>query len=225
MKKAKHGHCGLHPASGRPILGGAAGPRPCAVAGGARRREHTAMKRTLLGGRAGRRRGPVRRFPGRRRSARSTGRTHLPRPLLAHRFRLHRLSVRLPRAATALPRYRRGRRARDPERAAGAKVLLDGRVDRGRRRLVAAGFAAAPGNSSSTAIDSGQLEVAAMPFNQTPFLDAAQWERLLHWLPEDLWQKFHPAVALQNDVNGFPRRGPGLARPRDHPADDGHQLR
>ena len=57
------------------------------------------------------------------------------------------------------------------------------------------------------AIDSGQLEVAAMPFNQTPFLDAAQWERLLHWLPEDLWQKLHPAVAVQNDVNGFPRAG------------------
>ena len=58
------------------------------------------------------------------------------------------------------------------------------------------------------AIHSGQLEVAAIPFNQTPFIDAAQWERMLHWLPEDLWQKLHPTIAVQNDVNGFPRAGP-----------------
>jgi hypothetical protein len=30
---------------------------------------------------------------------------------------------------------------------------------------------------------------------------------MLHWVPETLWQKFHPRVALQNDVNGFPRAG------------------
>ncbi len=75
------------------------------------------------------------------------------------------------------------------------------------------------------AIASGQLEVAAMPFNQTPFVDSAQWERLLHWLPEDLWQNLHPAVAVQNDVNGFPRRGQGPAGPRNHPPDDEHQPR
>ncbi|MBI5386055.1 MAG: hypothetical protein HZA90_15375 [Verrucomicrobia bacterium] len=57
------------------------------------------------------------------------------------------------------------------------------------------------------AVRSGQLEVAAMPFNQTPFLNAAQWRTMLHWLPEDLWQQFKPTVALQNDVNGFPRAG------------------
>jgi hypothetical protein len=51
------------------------------------------------------------------------------------------------------------------------------------------------------------LDVAALPFNQTPFLNAAQWDILLHWLPDDLWRDLHPTVAIQNDVNGFPRAG------------------
>ncbi len=57
------------------------------------------------------------------------------------------------------------------------------------------------------ALRSGQLDVAALPCNQTPFLDAAQWQTMLHWIPEDLWRQFQPTVALQNDVNGFPRAG------------------
>ena len=57
------------------------------------------------------------------------------------------------------------------------------------------------------AIRSGQLEVSALPFNQTPFLDHAQWQRMLHWIPEELWREFKPAAAMQNDVNGFPRAG------------------
>lgn len=57
------------------------------------------------------------------------------------------------------------------------------------------------------ALRSGQLEVTALPFNQTPFLNARQWHTLLHWLPEELWQQFRPTVAMQNDVNGFPRAG------------------
>lgn len=57
------------------------------------------------------------------------------------------------------------------------------------------------------AVRSGQLEVAAMPFNQTPFLDAMQWQTMLHWLPEELWNELRPRVAVQNDVNGLPRAG------------------
>ncbi len=57
------------------------------------------------------------------------------------------------------------------------------------------------------ALETGQLEVAAMPFNQTPFLNARQWRTMLHWLPEDLWQKCKPTIAVQNDVNGLPRAG------------------
>ncbi len=57
------------------------------------------------------------------------------------------------------------------------------------------------------ALETGQFEVAAMPFNQTPFLNARQWQTMLHWLPEDLWQKCQPTIAVQNDVNGMPRAG------------------
>jgi hypothetical protein len=57
------------------------------------------------------------------------------------------------------------------------------------------------------AVRSGQLEVTALPLNNTPFLNHEQWRQMLHWLPEDLWQQLRPQVAVQNDVNGFPRAG------------------
>ncbi len=57
------------------------------------------------------------------------------------------------------------------------------------------------------AAQAGQLEVSALPFNNTPFLDQAQWQTMTHWLPEDLWQRLQPQTAVQNDVNGFPRAG------------------
>ena len=43
--------------------------------------------------------------------------------------------------------------------------------------------------------------------NNTPFLNRQQWQKMLHWLPEDLWQRVRPKVAVQDDVNGFPRAG------------------
>ena len=55
------------------------------------------------------------------------------------------------------------------------------------------------------AVQSGQLDVTALPFNNTPFMNAAQWQTMLHWLPEDLWEQVRPQVAMQNDVNGMPR--------------------
>lgn len=58
-----------------------------------------------------------------------------------------------------------------------------------------------------SAVASGQLEISALPLNNTPFLDAAQWRTMLHWLPEELWAKLRPKVAIQNDVNGMPRAG------------------
>lgn len=57
------------------------------------------------------------------------------------------------------------------------------------------------------AIAAGQLEVSALPINNTPFLDRDQWHLMTHWLPEDLWQQLQPQTAIQNDVNGFPRAG------------------
>jgi len=57
------------------------------------------------------------------------------------------------------------------------------------------------------AVASGQLEISALPLNNTPFLDQQQWHTMLRWMPEELWQKVQPKVAIQNDVNGFPRAG------------------
>ncbi|MBL9127253.1 MAG: hypothetical protein JNL97_06390, partial [Verrucomicrobiales bacterium] len=59
----------------------------------------------------------------------------------------------------------------------------------------------------TAAVRAGQIEVSALPLNNTPFLDAAQWRTMTHWLPEDLWTLFRPRTAVQNDVNGFPRAG------------------
>ncbi|MGE5295117.1 MAG: hypothetical protein ACM3VT_09845, partial [Solirubrobacterales bacterium] len=57
------------------------------------------------------------------------------------------------------------------------------------------------------AVRSGQLEISALACNNTPFLNAAQWQTMVHWLPEDLWGQVDPEVAIQNDVNGMPRAG------------------
>ena len=57
------------------------------------------------------------------------------------------------------------------------------------------------------AVQSGKIEVAALPLNNTPFLSRAEWFHMLHWLPEDLWNQVKPRAAVQNDVNGFPRAG------------------
>ncbi|MHB1037543.1 MAG: glycoside hydrolase family 38 N-terminal domain-containing protein [Pirellulales bacterium] len=56
-------------------------------------------------------------------------------------------------------------------------------------------------------VRAGQLDVTALPLNNAPFLNRAEWQRMLHWIPEDLWQKLRPQVGVQNDVNGFPRAG------------------
>ena len=54
------------------------------------------------------------------------------------------------------------------------------------------------------ALRSGQLDVAALPCNQAPFLDAVQWRTMMHWVPDDLWRQFKPAVALQSDAPRIP---------------------
>jgi hypothetical protein len=56
-------------------------------------------------------------------------------------------------------------------------------------------------------VRAGQLEVTALPLNQTPTLSRRQWQQMLHWLPDDLWREFRPCAAVQNDVNGTPRAG------------------
>lgn len=55
------------------------------------------------------------------------------------------------------------------------------------------------------AIKSGQLEITAMPFNVHPFFDAELVDEMVNWVPDSLWNVFSPEVAIQHDVNGFPR--------------------
>jgi len=57
------------------------------------------------------------------------------------------------------------------------------------------------------AVRAGQLEVSALACNNTPFMNAAQWRTMLHWLPDRVWRQVDPKVAIQNDVNGMPRAG------------------
>ncbi|MHB9006631.1 MAG: glycoside hydrolase family 38 N-terminal domain-containing protein, partial [Limisphaerales bacterium] len=69
--------------------------------------------------------------------------------------------------------------------------------------------AASPGRRAEflEAVRAGQIEVTALPFNNTPFLSRDQWQAMTHWLPEELWREVSPQTAVQNDVNGFPRAG------------------
>jgi len=57
------------------------------------------------------------------------------------------------------------------------------------------------------AVRSGQLEVSALACNNTPFMDAHQWQTMVRWLPDEVWKHVRPTVAIQDDVNGFPRAG------------------
>ncbi|MCC7497787.1 MAG: hypothetical protein IT160_09430 [Bryobacterales bacterium] len=56
-------------------------------------------------------------------------------------------------------------------------------------------------------VDAGRIGIGALPFNNTPFLDRRQWRQMLAWIPAELWRSFAPSVAIQDDVNGFPRAG------------------
>jgi hypothetical protein len=56
-------------------------------------------------------------------------------------------------------------------------------------------------------IAAGHMDVMGMPFNQTPFLNAAQWRTMMDWIPRAVWDSLHIRAAMQNDVNGLPRAG------------------
>lgn len=64
-------------------------------------------------------------------------------------------------------------------------------------------------------VQSGQMDVCAMPFNQTPFMNAAQWKQALDWLPTQVQRDLRISVAMQNDVNGMPRAGAMLLLDRN----------
>jgi hypothetical protein len=65
------------------------------------------------------------------------------------------------------------------------------------------------------AIETGRLEITALAMNQTPTLNADQWQTTLHWLPEEVWNAAPPRTGIQNDVNGFPRAGAMAMLDRD----------
>lgn len=52
-------------------------------------------------------------------------------------------------------------------------------------------------------IQSGQIDITALPFNVHPFLNARQWDQALEWIPDELWAQLQPKVGIQHDVNGF----------------------
>lgn len=54
------------------------------------------------------------------------------------------------------------------------------------------------------AVTTGNLDITMVPFNVTPFLSQRQWDKLVHWMPEDFYQKVSVRTAMQNDINGFP---------------------
>lgn len=56
-------------------------------------------------------------------------------------------------------------------------------------------------------VRAGRMDAMAMPFNQAPFMDARQWQQAFEWLPVEVRKELNPRVAMQNDVNGFPRAG------------------
>ena len=56
-------------------------------------------------------------------------------------------------------------------------------------------------------VQAGRMDVMGLPFNQTPFLNARQWRRMMSWIPGALWRSMNIRAAMQNDVNGFPRAG------------------
>ena len=57
------------------------------------------------------------------------------------------------------------------------------------------------------AVRAGQLEVTALPLNNTPFLNRDEWQVMMRWRPAELAREGKPRTAVQNDVNGFPRAG------------------
>lgn len=55
------------------------------------------------------------------------------------------------------------------------------------------------------AVDRGQIDVNIMPFNIHPCYNDIEIDQLLNWIPDELARRLKIGVAIQNDVNGFPR--------------------
>ncbi len=60
------------------------------------------------------------------------------------------------------------------------------------------------GDEFLKALKSGQLEITGFPFNVTSFANEDEWDKMLNWIPEELWDLWGPVSIMQNDVNGLP---------------------
>ena len=54
-------------------------------------------------------------------------------------------------------------------------------------------------------IQRGQIDVSIMPFNIHPMLNQSEMKKLTSWIPKEVAAQVRPRIAIQNDVNGFPR--------------------
>ena len=52
-----------------------------------------------------------------------------------------------------------------------------------------------------------QLEITALAMNQQATLNAQEWQKMTHWIPEVVWEVAQPKAAMQVDVTGIPRAG------------------
>lgn len=55
------------------------------------------------------------------------------------------------------------------------------------------------------AIENGQIDANVLPFHIHPTLGEEEISMFANWGDEEIVDKIHPTVAIQNDVNGFPR--------------------
>ncbi|MDR0328766.1 MAG: hypothetical protein LBI05_10770 [Planctomycetaceae bacterium] len=63
-------------------------------------------------------------------------------------------------------------------------------------------------NDLIRAVQTGRLEVTAFAMNQTPLMNAKQWDVMtFQWLPEEVRKAAKIKAGMQNDVNGCPRAG------------------
>lgn len=54
------------------------------------------------------------------------------------------------------------------------------------------------------ACERGQIEVTALPYNISAYLNDDEWDKMFRWIGGKTWDRLGIETAMQNDVNGFP---------------------
>ena len=55
----------------------------------------------------------------------------------------------------------------------------------------------------TAALQTGNLDIMGLPFNITAFLGEQEWDHMMKWIPDPLWEEWNIRTAMQNDVNGL----------------------